>query len=437
LGRDNDRTVRIFVARVSPPGGAPSAEPVVVAGTSFGSVPNYLGIAPLAQRTGREVVIVDPRGVGHSEPSLDCDQVHAAAGDAMEAGTGRQLVEAVRNCHAVVSESGLDPAAFASTAMAHDLDGVRRALGIEKWAVAAYGSSALIVAELMRLHPDQVTAVILDSPLLPGMEPLGGAQERLTGVVRSLLTVCRQDPSCSRRYGEPGLTLEAALDTVTAEPIVLRPHNPDGEVVRLVLDRELLLRALRQITSDGGSSGVTMTLDAVPSILRQVVDRDTFRLTRGLGQALLAQEPFCLGRSTSCLAPRHHISVGAWLTTMCGDLAPFAHRATPRERQLTGVDLCSAWPVDETDPGTSTAVRWDQPTLVAVGRWSTYTPPGAVRAATRLLEDVTWVIDPAGGNNVLPRTRCALEVRDSWLQDAAHAVDTGCMQRERLRWVDG
>jgi hypothetical protein len=224
---------------------------------------------------------------------------------------------------------------------------------------------------------------------------------------------------------------------VTAHPIVLHPRHPDAGTTRLVLDRRLLVKALRQMTFDSDSSGVTMTLDAVPSILRQVVDRDNRRLTRGLAEALLAQEPFCLGRATSCLAPRHHIAVGVWMTTTCRQLAPSSNGASPRDQRLTGADLCSAWPLEEVPEDTTTTVSWDQPTLVAVGRLSTYTPPGAIRATTRGLDDVTWLVDPAGGNNVLPRTRCALEIRDTWLQAPTQPVNTRCLQHERLHWAQG
>jgi hypothetical protein len=58
-----DRVVQLFVATVRAPKAAPvRPDPVLV--TSLSSQPNYAGIAPLAQRVGRDVVLVDTRGTG-------------------------------------------------------------------------------------------------------------------------------------------------------------------------------------------------------------------------------------------------------------------------------------------------------------------------------------------------------------------------------------
>ena len=69
---DTPETLKVFVARI-PPGSttAPSAAPLLVVGTDLGDQPNYAGIAPLAQRTGREVIVVDTRETGHSQPALN------------------------------------------------------------------------------------------------------------------------------------------------------------------------------------------------------------------------------------------------------------------------------------------------------------------------------------------------------------------------------
>ena len=75
------REVRLFVARIQPPE-VMHEDPMLVAGSDLANLPNYGGVAPLAQRVGREVIIMDTRGVGHSEPSLACpevDEIRAAA----------------------------------------------------------------------------------------------------------------------------------------------------------------------------------------------------------------------------------------------------------------------------------------------------------------------------------------------------------------------
>src|SRR5207249_3347679 len=65
------RTVQLFVARFDPPGGTTTVDPVVTLG-HLASQNDYGGMSPAGQRTHRVLYLLDPRGIGHSKPSLDC-----------------------------------------------------------------------------------------------------------------------------------------------------------------------------------------------------------------------------------------------------------------------------------------------------------------------------------------------------------------------------
>jgi len=81
-GRPEDRTdrhsrsIRVHVTIVRAPKHNPHDDPVLV--TGWANQPNYGGIAPLAQRVRRDVIMVDTRGTGHSVPALDCPEVSPA-----------------------------------------------------------------------------------------------------------------------------------------------------------------------------------------------------------------------------------------------------------------------------------------------------------------------------------------------------------------------
>ena len=67
------RTIQLFAVRIEPAGGQPSSDPVLVA-DDFGEPPGYADNAGLAQRVNREVILLDQRGTGPSEPNLDCPE---------------------------------------------------------------------------------------------------------------------------------------------------------------------------------------------------------------------------------------------------------------------------------------------------------------------------------------------------------------------------
>ncbi len=188
------------------------------------------------------------------------------------------------------------------------------------------------------------------------------------------------------------------------------------------------------MTSDGGSSGTAFTVGAVPRLVGDVQRRDTESLSSWLLPVLATQEAFCLGRSPSCLAPRHHIAVGPWLTVAC--TTPLPTQQEPNIDPSAGLEvsaqLCRRWqaggaPTDE-------AAAWDVPTLVVVGRYGTYAPPAAVLAGVRELSRVQVLEDPAAGSSVMARTECMLGLRDHWLDDPGRPLDTGCLSGLRVGW---
>ena len=76
--------MRVFLVRVHPPA-SPRRQPIVVVGDDYAQGVDYVGGAPIAQRTGRVLYLLDQRGTGHSTPSLACPEVD----DARAGGRGR------------------------------------------------------------------------------------------------------------------------------------------------------------------------------------------------------------------------------------------------------------------------------------------------------------------------------------------------------------
>jgi hypothetical protein len=61
--------IRIFVTRIQPPGGDSAPDPMFLPGTNVSEIPNYAGIAPMAERVNREVIIMDSEASATLNPT--------------------------------------------------------------------------------------------------------------------------------------------------------------------------------------------------------------------------------------------------------------------------------------------------------------------------------------------------------------------------------
>src|SRR5262249_3894597 len=69
------KRVKVFVVTIIPPG-RPRADPMLSFGFDLGFSAEFGSNAPLAARVGRITYLMDPRGTGHSTPSLACPETN-------------------------------------------------------------------------------------------------------------------------------------------------------------------------------------------------------------------------------------------------------------------------------------------------------------------------------------------------------------------------
>jgi hypothetical protein len=234
------------------------------------------------------------------------------------------------------------------------------------------------------------------------------------------------------------------MDELDRHPMALRVIDSDGNSAQVLLDAGMLLRMLRQMVADGGSSSAAMTLGAVPAVIEAVNERRTDRLTSEFVSSLVATQAYCTGYEPKCL-PVHHVSLGVAYTVLCHDIAPFAKAkllergAPPGVREAFGhspyLDVCSSWPVGRASPEVALPLESDIPTLVTIGAFAPFTPESEVVPATAGLTDVSVVVDAAGGHNVIARTECMLELRNLWIENLASQVPTPpCLKAAKIDW---
>jgi pimeloyl-ACP methyl ester carboxylesterase len=421
-------TVRLFVTRVEPPSGHPRPDPMLRLGHDLAWQPDYGGIAPLADRVNREVVILDERGVGHSEPSLSCPEVDTLRSSALGVSTGNPrllptLLDAVRACRGRLVRAGVELSAYNLAEMAADVEDVRIALGIGRWNLQTGGTWSTVLFEVMRRYPEHVRTVTFDSPDVPQVDLLTEAIIGTRYAMANLARACRRAPACQRAFPD----LEGALrnDLLRLRQAPARVHAGNQELT--VLD-STMIRLIR------GWLSATELLPTLPSAIYSL--QAEARRGGGTLASLIADQPV-LSLGYAGLGPRTAFSYGTFYSVLCHDELPFVDRQVLRE--LAGddpwyadayvnnpyFDVCERWDVGKAATDPHRLVTSDIPTLLAVGQFDAFAPLPLVQEAAERLS-TSWVVEiPDWGHNVFG-SECALAIRNAWIDDPSSPPDTSC-----------
>jgi len=435
-GADPDRTVSLFVTRIPPAGGVEHEDPVVVVGTELATVPNYGGIAPLADRVRREVIVLDPRGVGHSRPALDCPEVDALSASVIGAATDDEQVRAswtaaVAACHDRLVAQPVDPAAYTQEAMAKDVVQVVRALDLPSWNLVSYGTAGRVALAVLPLDPPGLRSMVLDSPELPTDDARSFALPRTQQAVEAVLELCRAEADCDRTFRLGTKAVVHAVRSLDRDPVVRTIDLSSGSTdVRY--DGALLVRLLRYFVGGSASAGPEFTPSGVPALLRTVLDGKLARLDTRVAGQIAGDQPYCLGYFAHCEA-NHRLSLGVYLSHVCGDLPSYTAPAR-RQRKAFGValesgpyaDVCRAWPVPPPSQPPADVGASDVPVLVAVGALNPFIDPEGLRRGLAPLTRLQFLVHPTAGHNIVGSQACVADARTAWLDNLAMEVADAC-----------
>jgi pimeloyl-ACP methyl ester carboxylesterase len=416
------RQVDVFVARLSPPG-KPATDPVLVLGNNVGDTPHYSGYAAGPARTHRVYYVMEPRGTGHSTPSLACPETKRLRATTQE--LGLRFQQAVRSCRSRLQRAGVDPRLDDLDAVSSDADALRRALQIPQWNLLAIGSASHYAIDIARRYPSTTRTLVLDSP--DTLQPIGtpAAAVATATAWRNLVSDCQTQVTCKGAY--PGLSTlwGRTADFLASHPVVL---TNGGSPLRL--DPEGLARLVRSYLAGPGPDSAGQ----LPGILSALSHGE---LPADARDRLVGDHDVCLGYRTEC--GDHESALGAYLTVMCrrpgGPADAHPSPDLPQGLAAFGTDdpylsACGEWGEQpaEAAPGAPASV----PTLILTGALDPLTT-GKTDAGQAAGTPHFEVDFPGQTNNVLGFNDCPIGVRNSWLNDPSHAPATRC--RRDLPWV--
>jgi pimeloyl-ACP methyl ester carboxylesterase len=368
-----------------------------------------------------DLILVDQRGTGRSEPKLcpDLDSAIldadvAVATDSSDAASAkRRRVYAA--CHAEAIAHGFDLRDFGTSVTVADFEWVRRALGIKRWNVYGESYGTTVAMTLLALHPETVRAAVLDSLYPPDPRPMQSTN--VADALAAFFRYCASDQACAAAYPDLAAIYRETVSGLARAPLIVtvppKMHAPD--------DRVSLTSTLFE-TLIGGLIYYPSNYPSLPRLIAAVHDRDS----RGLGKVLayayaaLAAE---VNRSTQtaveCRDRPHY-----------RDLLPSGASVLDR-LQLYG--LCDDW--SDIGPAPLVPIRTAVPTLVMAGEFDPCTRPSQSRHVAALIgPKARWIEFPRMGHNIgtprpsngRPFSPCGAKIAARFIDNPAQPLDTSC-----------
>ncbi len=416
------KLVQLHVAIVRTHSQHPSADPVVYleGGWAGPALAELAHIVPKFEQVlrDRDLIVFDQRGVGYSEPSLDCPEIPAQVYNDTVQRAGREArvqhyIDAARTCHDRLIAEGNDLKAYTTLANAADVNDLRIALGYSEWNVYGISYGTRIALAVMRHYPDGVRSVILDSSYPPQKNVF---VEEAAAVDRSLDLLaerCAADASCFRKYPDVTSVFYDLIDELDANP-------------RQYVDGNALIETV------WGWMYRARSLPWVPQYLYQMKEGRWTNLPIQPASILQKNQP----GTTS-------LSEGKRFSVICAE--EVAH-TSPAEIAAANADvpprlvayfnepifeICSFWGATPAGPEEYEAVVSDVRTLVLQGDYDPATPPAWGRATTDTLSAAYYFEFPAVGHGVLGAGidggACSKTIANAFLSNPTAAPDSSCL----------
>lgn len=365
-------------------------------------------------RKNRDIIFVDQRGTGKSNP-LDCELETAESQQLAEPEQEVLAKKAIAQCINKIK----DQAAFYTTNYAvADLDAVRKALGYEKinlWG-GSYGSR--VVLEYMRRYPMHTRASVLDG-LAPVALALPWSMESDgLDALRALNQQCAQVPGCNNTYGDIVKKAHLVSDRLLAKPVAIKISHPRTQ--------EKIVVNLSAADFSGVIRLALYSRDLSTLVPRVISEAEA-------GNYELFASLIYLAKSKSDMAD---ISYGMHYSVICNEDYPLYKNKNAREsnRFLNALsvqkyaEICAQWPQAKLPDDYWQPVVSDLPALLLSGAMDPVTPPRWGELVRQQLKNSLHLVVP-GGHHIVTAEGCISQLITAFIAKGnIQGIDSSCVQ---------
>jgi pimeloyl-ACP methyl ester carboxylesterase len=409
------RTIALRVAVLPARGSDRALDPVFfVAGGPGQAATDFLrdpGIAAHTLRERRDLVFLDQRGTGGSNP-LRCrfypaeDYGHGAFADFMP-------LSRVRECRAAL-ERQADLAQYTTAASVADLEDVRKALGYERINLSGGSYGTRLAMEYVRTYGARVRAVTLDGAVPPSLSMPEGFGRAAQQALDGLLDECGAMPECAKAFPAIREETRAVFERLSRSPMTTAV--PGAERVKMTRDN--VAEAIRYMTYSSRDAS------RVPLLLHRAHAGDFTGIASFLHRHRREGMFDALYLSITCAEDVPFLSKDA----EAEDISTYLGSYRVRQQQAA----CREWPRGMVPAWHGTPVASEVPVLITTGLLDPATPAAGGDLIAQTLPNSLHLKVPAGAHGLggLRGLECLARIKREFIERAAvTGIDTGCVQK--------
>lgn len=408
------KTIKLRVARVPATSNDVEPDPLVLfaGGPGQAATEAWLIVAPAFRKLteNRDVLLIDQRGTGQSNP-LRCRQI------GLDEALSYDWEDLERTTQECLDGLQGDPRFYTTTIAMQDYDQVRAALGYEQLNLfgVSYGTRAAQV--YMRLYPERVRTVVLDS-VVPQTLALGSEHaEKLDQALDRILNACEADADCREAFPDSRENLRLMAEAVTANPVMITIDHPlTGEPQQLKFDRDVLGGAIRFL------SYASETQALLPLLIHEAATTGDY--SRIASQLMITAtglaESIAQGMELSVVCaedfPRFPANSGADPSYLLGDSM----------RRSSNIQ-CDLWPRGAVPADFNQPIVSDKPVLLLSGELDPVTPPEYAEQVLQHLSNGMHLVAPGQGHSVTGKGCLGKLVSEFIVAADFSELDTSCI----------
>ncbi|MFN2144859.1 MAG: alpha/beta hydrolase [Anaerolineales bacterium] len=376
----------------------------------------------------RDVILIDQRGTGYSQPSLNCTEFDQ---DSLIRQNDNQLMIKCRNR---LESTGINLASYNSAQNAADIAMLRTALGITQADLLGVSYGTRLALTVIRDHPEGFRSIILDSVYPPQADGISEQPLVSLQAIEALTNGCQQDAACRQAFPNLFNRLTEVVTRLNQDPVSVKITDPyTGE------------RSTEQINGDdvvytlGSELYSTAVIPYLPAYINALYEEKYDRAYEILDTAY-ANMPEPEGNFPEPVLDVSD-SEGMFTSVECYDEVAFSsvsaatslvqgYPSTYTDQMIWDTedffDTCQMWMDASAPPIEDQPVRSNIPVLILNGDYDPVTPPAWAQAAADYLPNSQVFIFPGHGHAVIDAGTCPVTLMLDFLENPDQTVNNTC-----------